>query len=59
MKAKIFSRNQKKSKPQSEQMGDANRALRSRKSASRTLADKEVPGDRGAAEKKSQVQGAD
>jgi hypothetical protein len=59
MKAKIFSRKLKKSKPEPGQMGDPNRAVRSRKNASRKLADKDVPGDRGAGEKKSQVQGSE
>ena len=40
-------------------MGDPNRAVRSRKNASRKLADKDVPGDRGTGEKKSQVQGSE
>jgi hypothetical protein len=59
MKVKGLFRKSKKSKPQSGQMRDPNRALRARENASRKLADKEVPGDRGAAEKKSQVQGSE
>jgi hypothetical protein len=53
------SKKSKKSKAQSGQMGDSNRALRARENASRNLADNEVPGDRGAAEKKSEVQGSE
>ena len=43
------------------QMGTPNRAIRARESLSRSLDDKpgEPPGDRGAAEKESQVQGSE
>ena len=59
MTRKKLLRPSKKSKPDAREMGDPNRALRARESASRKLADKDVPGDRGAAEKKSLVQGSE
>jgi hypothetical protein len=59
MKANNLFRKSKKSNPPSGPMGDPNRAVRSRENASRKLADRDVPGDRGAAEKKSQVQGSE
>jgi len=59
MKAKHLLRKSPKPNPDPGQMGDRNRALRAKENASRKLADKDIPGDRGAAEKKSQVQGSE
>jgi hypothetical protein len=48
-------------RPNVGQMGTPNRAIRARENLSRTLEDKpdEPPGDRGAAEKESEVQGSE
>ena len=59
MSSKKHSKPSKQSSRKPEIMGDRNRAVRARESASRQLADKDVPGDRGAAEKKSLVQGSE